>query len=341
MLETGKSICVLPKLEGLGGPASFLARFSTAVRGRGIEIHHDPDAQDCAAILVISGTRHLDKLWKARRRGVRIVQRLDGMNWIHRKRRTGLRHYLRSEKNNQIMATVRRHLADAIVYQSRYVEENWGKVFGQVNAVSHQIYNGVDLEEFSPFGDEKPSDRIRLLVVEGRFRGGHEVGLRNAVCVAEALDKRTQQPVEMMVVAEIDPAEQNYWERTAKIPIIWRGVVPREQIAIIDRSAHLYFSAEINAPCPNSVIEALASGTPVISFDTGSLQELVVGDAGRLVEYGDNFEKLGLPDCVSLADSAMDILNDPERFQNAARERALTAFDIRKVVEEYLEVLLD
>ncbi len=62
--------------------------------------------------------------------------------------------------------------------------------------------------------------------------------------------------------------------------------VKREHIPWLMRSSHLLFSAEVNPPCPNSVIEALACGLPVIGFDTGSLSEIVQGGAGRLVPYG-------------------------------------------------------
>ena len=84
------SICLLPFLKGIGGPASFHNKFSGALEQRAIHAHSDPNDPDCKTILVIGGTRHLNILWSARRRGVRIIQRLDGMNWIHRKRNTGI-----------------------------------------------------------------------------------------------------------------------------------------------------------------------------------------------------------------------------------------------------------
>ena len=52
---------------------------------------------------------------------------------------------------------------------------------------------------------------------------------------------------------------------------------PRERIPELDRSAHLLYSADLNAACPKSVIEALACGLPVVAFDTGALPELVQG----------------------------------------------------------------
>jgi glycosyltransferase involved in cell wall biosynthesis len=106
------------------------------------------------------------------------------------------------------------------------------------------------------------------------------------------------------------------------------------------RSSHLLFSAEVNPPCPNSVIEALACGLPVVGFDTGSLSELVQGEAGRLVPYGADPWRLQTPDIPALAEAAADVLQDQPLFRKSARERAEAAFDVEKMVDEYLNVLL-
>jgi glycosyltransferase involved in cell wall biosynthesis len=103
----------------------------------------------------------------------------------------------------------------------------------------------------------------------------------------------------------------------------------------------MLFSAEVNPPCPNSVIEALSCGLPVIGFDTGSLSELVQGDAGRLVPYGANPWKLEPPDSVALANAATEVLDDQNRFRTSARERAETMFDVESMVDQYLKVLLE
>jgi glycosyltransferase involved in cell wall biosynthesis len=115
---------------------------------------------------------------------------------------------------------------------------------------------------------------------------------------------------------------------------------PREHVPWLMRSSHLLFSAEVNPPCPNSVIEALACGLPVIGFDTGSLSELVQGDVGRLVPYGADPWKLQKPDLPALAEAAIEILDDQDRFRTPARQRAESAFDVENMVDEYLKVLL-
>ena len=53
------------------------------------------------------------------------------------------------------------------------------------------------------------------------------------------------------------------------------------------RSADLLFSADVHPACPNSVIEALACGLPVIAFDTGAIREIVDDSSGAVVAYGE------------------------------------------------------
>jgi len=116
-------------------------------------------------------------------------------------------------------------------------------------------------------------------------------------------------------------------------------LVPPEEIPDLDRSAHLLFSSDINPACPNSVIEALACGLPVLAYDTGALPELVTGDAGRIVPYGGNPWKLEPPDNKALAAAALEILIHQTKFRSAARHRAETTFDLDTLVDNYLSAL--
>lgn len=335
------TICVLPRLEGLGGPASFRARLVEGLQARGMRVVSNPADPACTVILVIGGTSRLNDLWSARRRGVRIVQRLNGMNWIHRRRYTGVRHFLRSEWNNFILATIRRSLADRIVYQSDFARSWWQTVYQGVRPSGTVIYNGVDLKAFHPEGDDqRPTDRFRVLLVEGRLGGGNEMGLENAVQLVRQLNLSMPRPVELMVIGDVPSRLQAHYERAHAGMITWGGVVRREEVAAIDRSAHLLFSADLNAACPNSVIEALACGLPVVSFSTGSLPELITGDAGQVVPWGSNFWKLEPPDIPILVEAARAVLLNQERYRLAARARAEEAFGLETMVERYLSVLL-
>lgn len=333
-----RKLCVLPIYHGVSGPASFRARFVEGLISRGIEVVGDPFVNGCEAVLVIGGTRRLDVLWQCKRKGIRIIQRLDGMNWIHRIRWTGMRHYLRAEMNNLILAWIRRFFADEIIYQSHYVVHRWNDRFGEIGKKSTVIHNGVDLNIFKPAEEKLPADRVRIACVEGSWGGGHEIGLRNAILFAEAVQKTCEKPIELVIAGKVDPKAKQKWQNRPKINIQWAGILPTEEVIRLDRSAHLFFSAEVNAPCPNSVIEAMACGCPVAAFSTGSLPELVVGDAGRLTAYGSSYAWLGTPAMDKLALAALEILSNQERFRKAARERAVQAFDLNHVIQRYLDI---
>ncbi len=275
----------------------------------------------------------------ARGRGVRIVQRLDGINWMHRRLRTGPRHFLRAEYGNRLLALLRSRVVTHVVYQSEFVRGWWARQFGPERVPSVVIHNGVDLSAYTPDGPhQRSAETFRLLLVEGSLQGGYETGLATALELAERLAAKF--PLEMMVVGRLSPSMQTVYQEKSRLPILWAGLVPPHHIPALDRSAHLLYSADINAACPNSVIEALACGLPVLGFATGALPELVTGDAGRLVSYGGDPWKLDPPDLPALAGAAAEILQDNAHFRAAARQRAEEAFGLDKMVEEYLQILL-
>ena len=333
-------IGIVPRVDGLGGMASFRLKFEAGLASRGYEVSHHPDEAD-TAILVIAGTKSLLPLWRAKRRGARIVQRLDGINWIHKKRNTGWRHYLRAEYGNFILSFIRRFLADRILYQSEFSKKWWEGWYGKTRAPAYVIHNGVDLNVYAASTKQIAHPPYRLLVVEGSLGGGYDMGLDNALRLAETLNEKYNLPMQLIVVGKISDEHRVRVESKARVPIEWLGVVPRERIPEIDRSAHLLFSADLNAACPNAVIEALACGLPVASFDTGALNELVLGDAGRLVPYGGDVWNIDPPNIEALAEASAEILRDQTRFAKAARAHAESALGLEKMVDGYLKVLLD
>src|SRR6266536_5684474 len=114
-------ICIVPRVEGLGGVTSFRLKFENGLRERGIDVTNNPFA-NADVILVLAGTRRLLPLWRVRRRGIRIVQRLDGINWLHRVRWMGPRYTVRAIYGNMNLSLIRRRLADHVIYQSQFIK---------------------------------------------------------------------------------------------------------------------------------------------------------------------------------------------------------------------------
>jgi glycosyltransferase involved in cell wall biosynthesis len=334
-------IGIVPRVHGVGGMVSFRDKLTAGLQRRGIETCEDPADGHCDALLVISGTRDLGQLRRARKRGVRVVQRLDGINWLHRVHRTNPRLFIRSETANLLLAFIRRSYADRVVYQSEFIRGWWEDWYGLTRVPKRVIHNAVDLGIYTPIGTgQRPGDIVRIMVVEGSLTHGQEVGLSWAVELAETLRAHQPLPVEMVIAAEVSTGQQAAWQSRSRVPVHFLGVVPRERIPELNRSAHIYFSAEINPPCPNSVIEALACGLPVVGFEMGSLSELVTPQAGAVVPYGGDPWKLDHPDIPGLAAAAVQVLTDLPRYQAGARARAEQTFGLDAMVEKYLEVLL-
>ncbi len=331
-----RKLGLLSRIPGFAGPAGFQRRFRAGLEARGVEVDFE-DLEKCDAVLVVGGTRRLLLLERIRRSGIPILQRLDGINWIHRFRPTGLRHYVRAELNNLLLRWAR-YRADGVIYQSHFVKGWWEREFGACDALAHVVHNGVPLDRFSPRGPGRPpSDRVRVALVEGHIGGGYEVGLDWGVELVRRLRARVDRNVELSVAGAVERNVKAGLDRAA--PVRWEGVVAPDYMPVVYRSAHLLFSADLHPACPNAVIEALACGLPVVAFATGAIPELVAEGAGVAVDYGADPWRVETPDLEGLAAAAQRVLRGQAAYRREARVRAEAGFGLDRMVDGYLEAL--
>ncbi len=333
-------IGIIPNVRGVGGPASFNEKLEIGLKQVGVEVTYDLARTDLSSVLVIAGTRHLGVLTKIKDRGIPIVQRLDGMNWVHRKTYTGVRHFLRSEINNWILRQIREKYANKIIYQSKFSRDWWNRIYGEISKPATVIYNGVDLGRFSPTKSKNVNaNLLNAIVVEGHIKNGLELGLKNVVRALHVFASYGQKKVQLFVAGEVPLDIRKKLSEDVKIEIIWGGVISREQIAVQLRQADVFFSAELNPPCPNSVIEALASGLPVAAFESGAIRELVSKTSGIIAPYGGDIWNLDDADPHGLALQLAKNQESLESIGKAARRRAERMFGLDLMTRKYLEVL--
>jgi glycosyltransferase involved in cell wall biosynthesis len=90
--------------------------------------------------------------------------------------------------------------------------------------------------------------------------------------------------------------------------------------------------------CSRAILEIMATGKPVVAFDTGGNSELIKNDVtGKLVKFGD---------IVGLADSISDLLKDDEKKKKMgkfARKIIKTKFNVKMNTDQteniYFELL--
>ena len=111
----------------------------------------------------------------------------------------------------------------------------------------------------------------------------------------------------------------------------------RADLADLYRAADLFVFPSRGEGCPNAVLEAMASGLPVVATDVAGNREVLGedGKAGRLVPT----ESPG-----ALADAVADLMAAPSLRRElgiAGRARVLEQFDIQRVGARYLSLYED
>lgn len=307
-------------------------RLSSALKEKGWQVLYPDSGIIPDVVLVVGGTEKLRWLLQCRAKGAKIIHRLDGINWLHRMVPMSLSMRLRQEIRNWLMRFIRRFFADHVVYQSIFVRDWWHESFGRTACADSVIHNGVDLSTFHPDQHARLEEKS-LLCVEGNLHAD-SASFHTLECLAKRLFAQgtISRTVVYGHIADLPASQLSGIEG-----IELRGAVARSGIHKVFANG-VYLSLDVNAACPNTVIEALASGIPVIGFDTGALRELVSPEAGIVVPYDGDPWKLQVPDVSGLERAARQVLARWDEFSKGARALAERKFGLDRMVDSYLAV---
>lgn len=199
------------------------------------------------------------------------------------------------------------------------------------------IHNGIDLDVFRP-NEMKSELAKRLLSYNKRLVigvasgwGEERKGLKDIIKLREILSDRF-----LIVLVGVE-------ERL--LPLLPKGIVGVERTQNQQELTSLYSIADVflnptyedNYPTTN--LEAMACGTPVITYKTGGSPEAVTPDTGWVVEQGDIEELKYIIEGLETCDE-----NSSKMRRINCRKRAETEFDknirFNDYVELYNELLL-
>jgi glycosyltransferase involved in cell wall biosynthesis len=159
------------------------------------------------------------------------------------------------------------------------------------------VYNGVDLEEI-PFND-KPED---FLIIVGRMTPGK--GIAEAIRIANRAKTR------LLIVGHVTshlPWSAEYFLKQVKPHIDGSRICYIERLAyrdilqLVGKAKGFLFPLQWDEPFGMAVIEAMATGTPVLAYPRGSMPELIKhGETGFLAQNEEEMIELarrldGLP----------------------------------------------
>lgn len=339
--RTGKTeglIGLLPDCrQAVGGPASFQRKFAAGIQKRNVRPCYSLNGTELDALLLINGTRHVPTLVRAIHRGVPLVQRLGTPFPSSRPSRGDLAGWARIWLRMKNVAFVRSHLAHKVIYQSRFAQRSWDETCGVLHKPTRVVYNGVDVSCFCHEGEKYVSKvGICVVSVEGTQPGPADHPGRS---LAESLILQGHD-VELLLFGKCSANTANLWNAYPFSKVM--GVVPSADLPFFYRGATLFVSADVIAACPNSVIEALACGTPVLGYDCSVLPEMLDSKAGRLVPpAGDPWKNEPPGNLDGLTAAALEIIEHNESFRTAARKLAEERYDLDRMVDDYLDFLLN
>lgn len=331
-------LLLLPDLRGkVGGPGTFQGLLSRLLERRGVTIQYDLDRSQTDALLLINASRYLGSLLKLKRQGVRIVQRLGTPTNYTRFLSVPLKQRVKTFMTLSYMAWLRRYFADVIVYQSHFVFDEWKKIHGNI---SHKpefvIHNGVDTEWFNPAGDKyRSSCDICIISVEGhQGLDSHDIALNlTRALISQGVN------AELLMIGKPWGDVQERLKSYSFVRFI--GPVDRQNIPFYLRGADVFvFTDILSAGCPNSVLESLGCGTPVLGYSCGVLGELIEGSAGICIEAEGNPWKGQNPgNMKALSNAVLDIVSHQNEYRTAARDLAEKKFSISTIADQYYQIL--
>jgi len=230
-------------------------------------------------------------------------------------------------------------LPDKIICNSHAIARRFakkGKLPGKVSV----IYNGMDTAEFSPLvtGEEirkefkiKPEQAVIGIASRFSRNKGHEIFLKAAQIILNN-GSDCAFLVSGGAVFEEDHGREKYLRGMVKDigmddRVIFTGF--REDMPKIYAAMDIFVLASDAEPCGRVILEAMASGKPVIGTNSGGTPEIVIDDiTGYLVEP--NNPRM-LAEKIAFLVKNRDIA---EKFGRAGRRRTEENFSIEKNVRQ-------
>ena len=246
--------------KSVGGPATFLKNLKHYLDQTKFPYATDPKSGTAIFFPISYDIRYLKKFKK---KGGIICQRLDGIYYPEK-------HGSAYEKRNRKIKEIYRSLADTIVFQSQYSRSQCLSMFGPLeNSSQTIIINGVNTDIFYPDLQRSFDPDHIVFSTTGNFRNPDML-----LPVIEALDQLTTSF--KFTYHIIGPIKNERCAEAIQRPyVIHHDNQSMDQVASHLRASDIFIYSYLNPPCPNSVLEAAATGLPVVGFDSGSMKELL------------------------------------------------------------------
>jgi glycosyltransferase involved in cell wall biosynthesis len=243
-------------------------------------------------------------------------------------------------RTNAPMAKLLRR-ADHVFYQSRFCQETADRFLETRPRRSEVLYNAVDTTRFAPALLDARTPLTMLL-------GGTQYAWYRVATALEvlALVRHGHPEARLLISGQLRGSSERTpradFERLAETlrvreAVDLLGPYAQTEAPAIYQRAHLLLHTKYNDPCPTVVVEAMASGLPVVFSGSGGVPELV-GDAGVGVPTEISWDRDIPPDHEAMARAVESAFERRRVLGAVARQRAIERFDLRHWISRHEDV---
>lgn len=207
----------------------------------------------------------------------------------------------------------------------------------------NQIYNGVDVTRFFPAEVRQPlpgkqgfaSDKQIVIGTVGRLQlVKNQQALIAAFAYLLKQYPNLHEQVRLVVVGDgiCMPEIREKIEETGISEVVWLAGA-RDDIPDLLRCFDIFVLPSLAEGISNTILEAMATGLPIVATDVGGNAELIDNDqTGKIVPAG-NIE--------TLAEAMLAYISDEKLRRthgHAARQRVMEKFTLDKMVADYVQL---
>ncbi len=234
------------------------------------------------------------------------------------------------------------HQARHVFWQSAFCRRSAAHFLGERQGAGEVLFNAVDTTHFRPL--DRPRGAAVTLLITGKI-DGHLFYRVDSTLRGMALAVRRGLDTRLVVAGWVAPGiESRTHDLAAELGLSGRvsltGAYTQRSAPSVYGAADIYVMTKHMDPCPNTVLEAMACGLPVVYSASGGVPELV-GAAGSGVAVPEDWDRVHVPEPSALADAMLAVAAQREVLSALARQRAEQHFDIRHWIARHRQVFGD
>ncbi|MEZ0232238.1 MAG: glycosyltransferase family 4 protein [Methylophilaceae bacterium] len=235
--------------------------------------------------------------------------------------------------------------ADQVICVSDYIRQSALRYFPEYADRFTVVFNATDPESFKPYANEALNALDGIVEIDEDQQYLLYVGRLNPVKGVHVLieafrDIHVRMPNVRLIIAGSSffggAARTSYEERLVKLAepvsdaIVFTGFLPHEKLKYLYSAVDLIVLPSVwQDPCPLVVLEAMASGTCLISSAVGGVPEVVENHKSGIL--------VAPADVSALANAICSVLEKPDeknRIEKYAREKIVKGYTWERLVDE-------